>query len=121
MDSFAQLLRDARTCRRFDESRPVPPAVLRQIVDDVRITSCCVNRQPLRYYTVSTPAVCAQVFPHLKWAAALAWEGPSEGERPTGYIAICSTLPPSRNVYYDAGIAGQSMRWTPRTRALAAA
>lgn len=119
MPSFADLIRTARTCRRFDETSLLPASLLREMVDDVRITSCCNNRQPLRYITVTNPAVCGHVFPHLKWAASLAdWNGPEMGERPTGYILICSIRPVSNLTYYDTGIAGQSLQLDATDRGL---
>ena len=111
MHSFADLLHTARTCRRFDESRPVPAATLRQMVDGVRITSSCANRQPLRYITAVSPAVRERVFPHIKWAGTLKdWDGPDKGERPTGYILVCSAQPAGLFVYYDTAIAAQSLQ-----------
>ena len=111
LQTVADLLRAARTCRRFVEDAPVGPAALRQIVDAVRVASSCVNRQPLRYYTVSDPEIRGQLFPGIRWAGALPdWDGPTEGERPTGYIVICSAQPASMFVHYDIGIAAQSMQ-----------
>ena len=111
MGNFADLILAARTCRRFEEDKPVSSTTLRQMIDAVRITSSASNRQPLRYYTVSTPAVCAQVFPHAKWAGSLPkWPGPIEGERPTGYIVICNAQANNQFVNFDIGIAAQSLQ-----------
>ena len=47
------------------------------------------------------------VFPNIAWAGALPdWPGPSEGERPTGYIAVCSEGKPGT----DVGIAAQTIQ-----------
>ena len=110
MDDFAERIRAARTCRRFAEDRPLSPETLRRLVDTVRITSSCGNKQPLRYVTITTPELRAAVFPHIKWAASLDWKGPAEGERPTGYILICSTEPEGLFVYYDTAIAAQTLQ-----------
>lgn len=110
MTSFADLVRAARSCRRFDESAPLPAGTLRSLVDTARVVSSCINRQPLRYIAASSPEACARVFPHTKWAAALKWDGPQPGERPTGYILICSAQPASMFVYYDTAIAAQTMQ-----------
>ncbi len=110
MDTFAELIRAARTCRRFAAEKPLPEGFLRKMVDTVRLTSSCSNRQPLRYITVTRPETRAAVFPHIKWAAAIQWEGPAEDERPTGYVAICSVQEPALFVYYDTAIAAQTMQ-----------
>ncbi|SBW08916.1 Nitroreductase [uncultured delta proteobacterium] len=111
LQTMTDLLRAARTCRRFVEDTPLPPAALRHIVDAARVASSCVNRQPLRYYTVSDPEIRGRIFPGIRWAGALPdWNGPAEGERPTGYIVICSAQPANMFVYYDIGIAAQSMQ-----------
>ena len=45
---------------------------------------------PLRFRLVSSANERDMVFSQLKWAGALKdWDGPEEGERPTGYIVIC--------------------------------
>ncbi len=104
---FADLARKARSTRRFDQQQPIPEADLRQLVDVARIASCGGNQQPLRYRIVSPAEECAAVFPHIAWAGALKdWDGPADGEQPTGYITIVS----EGNHAMDVGIAAQSIQ-----------
>lgn len=104
---FADLVKKARTYRRFDESEAIPSEALRKLVDLVRIVSCGGNSQKLRYMIVSEPDECAALFPHLRWAGALKdWPGPAPGERPSGYIMILSEASPGHNV----GIAAQTIQ-----------
>lgn len=101
---FSDLLRRARTIRRFRQADPIPERILRHLVDLARISPCGGNRQHLRYRLVSGDAACARVFTSTRWAAALPeWGGPKEGERPTGYIAILT--PKGTNQQTEAGIA----------------
>jgi len=104
---FADLVRRARTYRRFVESDRIPAETLRGLVDVARIASCGGNSQKLRYMIVSELDDCAALFPSLAWAAALKdWPGPAEGERPTGYIIILSEAGAGHNV----GIAAQTIQ-----------
>jgi len=104
---FEELVKRARTYRRFDESAPISTETLRGLVNIARIASCGGNSQKLRYIIVSNPEDCAILFPNLAWAAAIKeWDGPVEGERPTGYIMILSDGNPGHNV----GIAAQTIQ-----------
>lgn len=104
---MTELVRQARSFRRFDGSKPITADVLRSLVDLARLTPCGGNQQPLRYRLVSVPDECASVFPHLAWAGALKdWPGPAPGERPTGYIVIVSAQDSST----DVGIAAQTIQ-----------
>lgn len=88
--AFAELVRNARSYRRFDESDPVTESALIDLVDLARLAPCGGNLQKLRYRIVSG-GECWNVFPSLAWAAAIKdWDGPAEGERPTGYILMLS-------------------------------
>ena len=50
------------------------------------------------------------MFPCLAWAGFLTdWPGPSEGERPTGYIVILSDVSLNPKADVDVGIAAQTM------------
>lgn len=101
--SISELVRKARSIRRYDESTPVSREQLIRLVDCVRVAPCGGNMQKLRYRIVSDRDECGRIFPHIKWAAALKdWDGPAEGERPTGYIAVLSKADPAA----DVGIAG---------------
>jgi nitroreductase len=52
----------------------------------------------------------AKIFPHLRWAAALApWPGPAEGERPTGYVVVLGDTRIWRRWDWDCGIVGQTL------------
>ncbi len=110
MDGFAQLVRAARSCRRFVENAPVGADALRAIVDCARVATSARNRQPLRYITVSDEETRLKVFAHTNWASVLGWSGPPRGERPTGFIVMLSTSKPTMPVYYDTGIAAQTMQ-----------
>ena len=110
MKDFVELVCEARSCRRFVEDEPIGPDMLRTLVNCVRRTTSARNRQPLRYMTVSDVATRLQLFTHTHWASVLGWDGPPPGERPTGFIVILSTSPASMPVYYDTGIAAQTMQ-----------
>lgn len=103
------LVRACRSVRRFDEARAIPREVLVSLVDIARVTASGANRQPLRYRVVSEPGECAAVFAHLMWAGALRdWDGPAEGERPTGYIVVCDAGG-GATTSVDEGIAAQTI------------
>lgn len=89
-DALRQLLKDDRTTRRFDESRPVGAEVLERLVELTRFCASGRNAQPLRYRRVLTEAEREQVFPLLAWAGYYAdWAGPEAGERPAAYLVQC--------------------------------
>ncbi|MDT8391425.1 MAG: nitroreductase family protein [Lentisphaeria bacterium] len=104
---FKDLVKKARTYRRFDESDPLSADALKSLVDVARLAPCGGNSQKLRYMIVSRPEDRAVLFPNLAWAGALKdWPGPAAGERPTGYIIILSEAAPGHNV----GIAAQTIQ-----------
>jgi nitroreductase len=52
----------------------------------------------------------SSIFPHLSWAGYLKdWNGPEEGERPSGYIIILGDKNITRSFGCDHGIAAQSI------------
>ncbi|HEX2973963.1 MAG TPA: nitroreductase family protein [Tepidisphaeraceae bacterium] len=107
--AFAALVKKARSYRRFNESDPIPPQMVRELVDWVRLVSSAANQQPLRYRIVTDVGEREQLFRHLKWAAALKdWGGPVEGQRPTAYIVICA--PVGKSPATDVGIAAQTIQ-----------
>lgn len=109
MKSFSALVKHARSCRRFRESDPIPPQLVRDLVDLARLVPSAANQQPLRYRIVTGAAACAQVFPHTKWAGALKdWSGPAVGQRPTAYLFILAEQ--GKNVSCDVGIAAQTIQ-----------
>ncbi|MCX7590976.1 MAG: nitroreductase family protein [Kiritimatiellae bacterium] len=105
--NMKELVKRARSTRRFDQSRPIGKDVLLALVDMARLSPCGGNTQPLRYRIVHDPDECRAIFPFIAWAAALKpWPGPAEGERPTGYILI---LGQDQTADVTTGIAAQTM------------
>lgn len=106
------LSRTTRSFRRFRESYPVTETLMTQWIDNARVTASAANKQPLRYRIVTDSDQCARIFDALSWAAALPdWDGPEEGERPTGYIvmAVDSKTFEGELWRFDAGIAAQTI------------
>lgn len=109
--NFLDLTREARSCRRFDESRPLTQENLNWLLDCARLAPSARNSQELRFITVTKGPVLDELFPLTRWAGALKdWGGPHEGERPTAFIAV---LMPERGgdlLCYDVGIACQTIQ-----------
>ena len=85
----------------------------RTLVGLIALTRLCpssANRQPLKYWPVTSAEKNARLFPYLRWAGALKdWPGPAEGERPTGYIVILGDTDIFSRFGVDPGIVAQSM------------
>ncbi len=108
----ADLVKRARTYRRFDESFKLDYETLKPILESLRFISSARNAQPLKYILSVNESVNGAIFPALKWAGYLEnWEGPKEGERPVAYIVILQDKKISDDnfVYFDAGIAIQTV------------
>ncbi len=114
-----ELIRGARSFRRFDSSVKVERQTLVELVDLARHSPSARNLQPLRYILVTDPSRVTEVFTTLKWAVMLKdWGGPVEGERPPAYIIVLGDTRLTDNFGYDAGIAAQSIMLGARARGL---
>lgn len=113
MPSFIEhLSHTTRSFRRFRESYPVTKELMTQWIDNARLTASAGNKQPLRYRIITGKDECAALFPTLSWAASLPdWDGPKEGERPTGYIVMATDAKTFKGELwrFDAGIAAQTI------------
>ena len=108
--TFHDLVRRARSIRRFVESEPVPEALMREWVDMARLVPSGANQQPLRYRIVPGAEVRA-LDPLVAWAALLKdWGGPGPGERPAGFIIILSAAGKAQVPSTDIGIAAQTIQ-----------
>lgn len=104
-----ELLRHSRSYRRFRQ-QPLDEQTLVELLELTRLCPSAANRQPLKYVLAWRPEQNAKIFPHLRWAAALApWPGPAEGERPTGYIVILGDTRIWRRWDWDCGIVAQTI------------
>lgn len=81
-----ELLATRRTYRRFQQT-PVPAAVVDDMIQAVRLSSCGGNRQAIRLVVVRSPEMVARVQPLVKWAAYLP---PSRGRRAPANSPSCS-------------------------------
>ncbi len=103
------LLLRSRSYRRFDEE-PLEEKTLVELLELTRLCPSAANRQPLKYVLAWKPEQNAKVFPHLRWAAALApWPGPAEGERPAGYVVILGDPRIWRRWDWDCAIVAQAI------------
>ena len=87
---FHDLVAGARSYRRFDQSKKMTMQELEKLAELGRITPCGGNRQYIRFALCADEKTNAEIYKNLAWAGYLSdWDGPVEGERPTGYILIC--------------------------------
>lgn len=108
--SIETLIRENRSCRRFDENQPVAHRTLNWMVDLARMSASAANLQPLKYVISTSPEKNHEIFSCLKWAGYLTdWSGPDVGERPTGYVVILNDTRIASSAGCDHGIAAQSM------------
>jgi nitroreductase len=99
-----------RSYRRFYEEHKIDLSTLKELVDLARLSGSGANRQPLKYIISSDIATNKKIFPYLAWAGYLKdWNGPDEGERPSGYIVILGDKNIAPSFGCDHGIAAQSI------------
>ena len=104
------LILRSRSYRRFDEQKPVTMEQLRDLVDLARLSASAKNMQPLKYVLSCDSGTNGIIFSRLGWAGYLEdWDGPEEGERPTGYIVMLHDRSVTTHLGCDHGIAGQSI------------
>ena len=91
MPALPILSKTNRTFRRFKENYPITEEYAKKFIDYARTSASARNLQPLKYKIVLDKAERELVFANIAWAGYLKdWDGPAEGERPTGYIIVCN-------------------------------
>jgi len=99
-----------RSYRRFHENHNVSFEELKELVDLARLSASGRNLQPLKYFLSADKDTNEKIFSTLAWAGYLKdWDGPEEGEKPSGYIIILGDTRLTKNYFCDHGIASQSI------------
>jgi len=114
MEGQTEMIRDLipqnRSYRRFHQDVTIELETMRGLIDLARLSASGANLQPLKYALSCDPEKNKLIFSHLVWAGYLKdWPGPSEGEKPSGYIVILGDKNISSSFGYDPGIAAQSI------------
>lgn len=108
--NFRELVYSSRSVRRFDGARPLGREQLLELVDLARVAPCAKNAQCLRYAVVGAAKGWEIVYPTLGWAGFLTdWDGPTEEERPGGYVVVVEDANLGKGLPHDAGIAAQTI------------
>ena len=116
---FKRLIRETRSIRRFRAEMKVETEILHDLIDLTRFAPSSMNMQPLKYIPVNEPDACEQLFSCLSWARALnGWQGPSESERPGGYIIILGDTEIRSSFSCDHGLTAMTMHLGARASGL---
>jgi len=108
--SIRELVLKNRSYRRFYEEYRLDRDVPLELVDLARLSSSGANLQSLKYLLSTEPEQNARIFDTLGWAGYLKeWDGPGEGERPSGYIVVLFDQNIAKTPFWDHGIAAQSI------------
>jgi nitroreductase len=108
--NIRELVLKNRSYRRFYQEHVIERATLVELVDLARHSASSNNLQPLKFYLSADIETNALIFPHTRWAGSLKdWDGPDEGERPSGYIIILGDKNITDSFGVNHGIAAQSI------------
>ena len=107
--SLMRLLEKNRSHRAYDVSFKVREDQLQRIIEVVTKVPSARNQQVLRFRPVLGDEA-TKVLPHIRLGGALPeLHLPAAGEEPNAFIVVCATVPETRYVSVDLGIAAQSM------------
>ena len=99
-----------RTYRRFFQDVQIEENELLDLIELARFSSTGSNLQQLKYILSNSEEKNQAIFEEIKWAAYLKdWDGPEEGEKPSAYIIMVVDKSISTNIYWNHGIACQSI------------
>lgn len=86
---LTNLIKINRSYRRFYQNEEIPYQTLIDFINNTRFCATARNQQVLVYKAVTDEKMRNVLFPFLNWAGYLKdWDGPPQGERPTGYIIV---------------------------------
>jgi nitroreductase len=120
LDSFANLVRRARSHRRYAHAETVSREAVEKLIDLARLAPSGMNAQPLRYRIVTAAAQCEAVFQCTNWAKGLrTGPAPTPQERPAAWVLILSTQPAAFEPAIDVGIAAQTINLAAAAAGLA--
>jgi len=115
------LVKKARSYRRFDSSFEISEESLIDIVDTARLTPSAANRQPIKYMISNEKEINDKIFPCLGWAGYLQdWNGPAPSEQPTGYIVLFAEMQFTPHLSVDPGIVAQTIMLSAAEKGLGA-
>jgi len=104
------LVKKARSYRRYDNSFEVSDEILLDLIDTARLTPSAANRQPIKYLVSNKKIHNDKIFPCLGWAGYLQeWTGPTTKEQPTAYIILFTDTQFSPHLSFDPGIVAQTI------------
>ncbi len=103
------LVKRARSYRRYDPTKPLYKDDLKAFVEAARLTPSAGNLQRLRYLAVTEKSEVLTLTKEVKWAGYLSdWDGPADSEAPAAYLILLS--PESTGVsQIDVGIAAETI------------
>lgn len=105
-----ELVEKNRSYRRFDQKAVIEKQTLIDMVDLTRLVASGANKQALQYVVACEPELNEKIYPTIGWAGYLSdWDGPVEGERPTGYIVLVQKKDFKVATTFDVGIAAQTI------------
>ncbi len=108
--SFKDLVKQNRSCRRFDNSHKIDEPILMELVELARNCASAANNQSLKYVICCDEQKNEDIFSCLGWAAYLKdWKGPVKKERPSAYIVILGDHKVSDKFWCDHGIVAQTI------------
>jgi nitroreductase len=110
MNKILDHILSRRTIRDFKPD-VLPEETLERLADAGRVAPSAANLQPLEFVVIDDPAVRAEIFPCLKWAAYINPAGnPPPGHEPAGYIVVLVNLGVREKMFeYDVGAAMENM------------
>lgn len=111
--NLSELYRGCRSYRRFLQD-PLPEELLRQMLENARISSSAHNAQSIRYVAVVSKEMVAAMHPLVTFASSLPRElgEPKEGEQPTAFVVVSRTSDAGSFCDMDIGLAVDAMVMT---------
>lgn len=108
--SLVSLLKKNRSYRGYDPAYKVSAAALEQIVAVNALLPSAKNQQALRFKLVTEDTGADKVLENIKLGGMLPeLHLPFPGTEPKAFIIVCATVPESKMLHVDVGIAAQSM------------
>lgn len=108
--SLVSLLKKNRSYRGYNAAYPVSEAALEKIVAVNALLPSAKNQQALRFKLVTENTGADKVLENIKLGGMLPeLHLPFPGTEPKAFIIICTTVPESKMLHVDIGIAAQSM------------